>query len=293
MTEPQKVYELGVSYKLANCLITRVDIDTEHYYFGQRADGAETQYFLSLTRVLDIGAPFPEGLRNYLRTASFEESMEKLEVTGERGTRLHAVNEALMNKEAIQMDDYKTSYEKDAIVGFIRFMRFLQPTKYQTELIVADPDIRVAGTLDLRCTVEEWKLLVLLNPTYYLEFDADGDYQLKEKYLDLPAKLKKKQRVVIDYKYTGRNAYNHKVQVGAYKRMLNKSRPEGGFVSRAFTYRYSSKHKFGFDFQESKTSYQAFKRIFFTAIDYLGSFPEPPTLKVYPKTVRLFEEIKK
>jgi hypothetical protein len=74
--------------------------------------------------------------------------------------------------------------------------------------------------------------------------------------------------------------------------MNNKSRA-GTLASRAFTWRYSNRHKAGFDFQESTLGYNSFKRIYDTTIEYLGEFPNPPTLRRYPTSVRLYEETSK
>lgn len=282
--------ETRMLYELANCEIMRLDVDDEHYYYGGEK-GKEKNYFLSLTRVLDIGGPFPEGLRQYLRVTSYEEQKDRLEFTGNRGSKLHDALDQLMNKKALDLRrDYTNTYEKDAIVTFVRMMRFLNPGKFHTELIVADPDLRVAGTLDFEGFVDAWKLTALLDPTRYLEIDSDSDLQLKERWLEMP-KNSRRVHIVIDWKFTGRNAYSHKVQVAAYKRMFNKSR-KGTNVARAFTWRYSPKHKFGFDFQESKLDYQSFRRIYATTIEYLGEFPMPPSLKKYPPSVRLYEPIK-
>lgn len=284
--------DMEVLYELSNCEILRIDVDDEHYYYGGEK-GKEKEFYLSLTRVLDIGGPFPEGLRQYLRVTSYEEQKDRLEFTGDRGSKLHNALEQLMNAEALDLrHDYANSYEKDAIVTFIRMMRFLTPGKYSTELIVADPSLRIAGTLDFEGFVDAWKLEALLNPTKYLDFDSDSDMHLKEAHLGLPELMPGRVHIVIDWKFTGRNAYSHKVQVAAYKTMFNKSR-KGANVSRAFTWRYSPKHKFGFDFNESLLNYRSFKRIYDTSIEYLGEFPMPPTLKKYPDNVRLYEPIKK
>lgn len=285
----EAITEDGILYELSNCEVMRLDVDDNHYYYGGEKN-KEKQFYMALTHVLDIGGPFPEGLRQYLRVTSFEEQKDRLEVTGSRGTKLHAALDMLMQRQGLDMTEYPTQYEKDAIVTFIRMMRFLQPGKYSTELIVADPDLRVAGTLDFKGFVQEWRLECLLNPNKFLDVDSDGDYMLKERWLDLPDT--KRVHIIIDWKFTGRNAYSHKVQVAAYKTMNNKSR-SGAPVSRAFTWRYSPKHKHGFDFQESLLDYQSFKRIYATTIEYLGEFPEPPSLKRYPKSVRLYEEVKK
>ncbi len=277
-----------VYYQLSNCEIMRLEVDDEHYYYGSQP-GGEKEFYLSVTRVLDIAAPFPEGLRQYLRITSYEEQKERLEVTGNRGSKLHEALDRLMNGDTLDMGDYKTVYEKDAIVVFIRLMRFLTPSKFETELIVAYPAKRLAGTLDFEGWVDSWKLLALLNPNRYLETDAEGDFQLQERWINLPAESKR-VHVIIDWKFTGRNAYSHKVQVSTYKTMFNKSRP--GRVSRAFTWRYSPKHKFGYDFQESELSWRSFGRIYDTAIEYMQGFPEPPIIKRYPESVILWDKVK-
>ncbi len=282
---------MEVLYELSNCEILRVDVDDEHYYYGGRK-GDEKQFYLSLTRVLDIGGPFPEGLRQYLRITNYEEQKERLQFTGDRGSKLHDALDQLMNRKALNLrQDFISMYEKDAIVTFMRMMRFLNPGKYSTELIVADPDLRVAGTLDFKGFVDAWKLECLLNPLKYLELDSDSDLQLKQQWLHV-SKDSRRVHIIIDWKFTGRNAYSHKVQVAAYKTMNNKTRT-GRKVTRAFTWRYSPKHKFGFDFNESLLDYSSFKRIYATTIEYLGEFPMPPTLKRYPDNVRLYEPTKK
>lgn len=275
--------------QLANCEITRLDVDDEHYYFG-KAPGGLSKYYLSLTRVLDIGAPFPEGLRQYLRMSSFEEQKDRLEFTGARGTKLHQALDTLM-RGGVQLNlatDFTSSYEKDALVTFIRMMRFLNPTKFKTELTVADPALRVAGTTDFAGWVDNWKLEALLKPTHTLELDSDSDLQLVEAHLGLPEKHPGRSRVIIDWKFTGRSTYSHKVQVAAYKTMYNMSHK--GRASRAFTWRYSPRHKHGFDFGESVMDYGSFKRIYATTVEYLEGFPEPPTLRVYPEKVMLWEK---
>jgi hypothetical protein len=282
--------EDGILYKLSDCEVMRIDVDDDHYYFGG-AEGEKKEYYLSVTQIIDIGGPFPEGLRQYLRVTSFEEQRERLEVTGNRGTKLHAALDELMSRKSLDLrKDYPTTYEKDAITTFIRMMRFLDPGKYSTELIVADPDLRIAGTLDFKGIVDEWKLRALLEPIKYLDIDSDGDFMLKERWLDMPD-LKKRICIIIDWKFTGRNAYSHKVQVAAYKTMNNKTR-KGVKASRAFTWRYSPKHKHRFDFSESMLDYGSFKRIYNTTIEYLGEFPEPPKLRRYPEKVTLYEEKK-
>lgn len=281
-------------YTLSNCEILRLDVDDDHFYYGGPI-GGEKEFYIGVTTVLDVAAPFPEGLRQYLRVTSFEEQKERLEVTGARGTKLHDALDQLAKGAELDLKlGYPTTYEKDAIVTFIQFWRFLMPGKFDTERVVADPHLRLAGQMDFNGFVEEWKLVALLGkPTdggYYMDVADNGELSLKEKFLDLPEQYPRRIRIVIDWKFTGRNAFSHRVQVAAYKRMNNISRP-GRQASRAFTWRYSRNHKMRFDFSESLYGYNDFKRIYDTFILYSGEFPQPPQIRQYPDRVRLFDQL--
>lgn len=283
--------EDGIQYELANCELMRLDLDDTHYYYGSET-GGEKKFYVGVTTVLDVAGPFPQGLREYLRVTSYEDQKERLQFTGDRGSKLHEALDLLMRRQELDLkQNYASEYEKSAVVAFIRMMRFLTPGKYNTELIVADPALRVAGTLDFRGFVDAWKLACLLDPMKYLDTDSDGDFQLKERWVNLPDN-KKRVNIVIDWKFVGRNAYNHKVQVAAYKTQYNKSYT-GRMVSRAFTWRYSQHHKHGFDFSESFLDYNSFKRLYSTYIEFLGEFPSPPTIKRFPDRIRLYDEVKK
>lgn len=277
------VQQLGKHHTLSNCVLTRVDIESDHHYF------VDNTYFLSVTRVIDLAGPFPEALRQYLRVTDAQESQERMEMTRDRGSKLHRALEELFLGWEVHLADYPTKYEREAIVSFIRVMRFLQPTQWKTELVVADPKRRLAGTLDLWAVADARRLAMLLEPTKYLDIYPDS-FAVKPKYAELLEGPPKLVSFILDYKFTGRNTYSHKVQVGAYKHMFNMSY-KGTLpkAMRAFTWRYSPIHKNKFDMQESKLPFQSFSRIFDTCLDYLGSFPEPPEMNIYPDSVRLFE----
>ncbi len=284
----RNIQHLGKTVELSNCTLTRVEVDDEHYYFLGKD---KTDFAVSLTRVLDIGAPFPEGLRNWLRNTNGDESMDYMLMTRDRGSKLHNALELLANGIVLESKDYQTQYEKDAITSFIRFFTFLQPFNYETELVVADPSIKVAGTMDFVGNADERRLDILMDPIKYLDINEAGHFQLKEKYKDMldgdPQVIVK---FVIDYKFTGRSAYNHKVQVSAYAHMYNESYELTDIkATRAFTWRYSGKHKNKYDMQESTLKYLSFKRIYDTFLDYLGGFPAPPEIIVYPTKFKLFE----
>lgn len=286
--------QIGKNYQLSNCVLTRVDLEAEHHYF------VDNTYFLSVTRVLDLAGPFPEALRQYLRMTDAQESNERMEMTAARGSKLHRALEELFQGWEVAFADYPTTYEKEAIVSFIRTMRFLFPngvTKkdFRTELVVADPKRRLAGTMDLWAIADKRRLDMLLEPTKYLDLYPDY-FAVKPKYAELlEGKPRKRDMVsfVLDYKFTGRNTYNHKAQVAAYKKMFNDSYK--GKLPRAkyaYTWRYSSSHKNKFDMNQSHLPFRSYSRIFDTCLDYLGNFPEPPEMNIYPDSVRLFKETK-
>lgn len=281
-----EVAQEGVLYELSNCELRRLDVDDNHYYYGGKV-GNEKQYYLSVTQVLSIGGPFPESLREWLRVTDAEESKAKFENAGARGSKLHDALDRLLQAEEIDLTQYHSQYEKGGITTFIRVMRFLQPTKIVTEVVVADPALKLAGTIDLRAIADAWRLQALLNPNKYLDLDSDGDYMLKERWLDL-ADNKKRVSFIWDHKFASVNAYNHLLQVTAYRYMYGKSY-RGMKPARAFVWRYSPRHKHGFDFTESVKSYKDFTRVYDTTIDFLGDFPAPPVIQRYPDKVRLYE----
>lgn len=278
MSNTQK---LGKTVQLSNCQLTRVDLDTEHHYF------VGNDYYLSLTKILDLAAPFPEGLKNWLRNTDGQESLEYMNMTKDRGSKLHRALEELFLGWELTMAEYPTKYEREAIVSFIRTMRFLQPKEWRTEIVVADPKLKVAGTLDLWFRADKRRLDILLEPTKHLRI-ANDNFELKNPLEGKPQIIS----AIIDYKFAARNAYNHKVQVAGYKKMFNDSYKNLPKATRAYTWRYSATHKNKFDMQESRLRYSSFKRIYETCLDYLGKYPEPPELVVYPDTVRLFKETK-
>jgi hypothetical protein len=278
--------------QLSNCNLTRLDVDTEHYYY---ADG---EYYVSVTQVLGIGAPQPEGLLQWFKDKTPEEIQERMVMTRDRGIKLHHALESLIIGMELYLEEYPTVYEKDAIVTFIRFMRFL--VKYgsldvksiKSEYIAADTVLKVGGTIDLYARADKRALDILENPTYKLKL-VDDNFELIK-----PLEGKKKMiGFVLDNKFTGRLAYNHKVQAKKYQKMHNASY-KALRASEGYIWRYSPKHKFGFDFKDAsihlkqKITAKAFKRIYETTLEFIGGYPDPPVIKVFPNSVRLFEPIK-
>lgn len=280
----------GVKHHLSNCVLTRIDLESEHHYF------VDDSYYLSVTRVLDLAGPFPEALKRYLRTTDGQESQEHMEMTSARGQKLHKALETLFLGYEVMFSDFRTEYERQAIVSFIRTMRFLFPDgvskdDFRTELVVADTRRRVAGTMDLWARADKRRLDMLLDPTKYLDIYPDF-LAVKPKFAELLDGKPNIVSFILDYKFTGRNTYGHKVQVAAYRHMFNLSYADK--LPRAkysYTWRYSGMHKNKFDMVQSKLPFKSFSRIFDTCLSYLGDFPEPPEMNIYPESVKLFEVV--
>jgi hypothetical protein len=286
------IKKLGKTIQLTNGALTRVDIDSDHFYFiTEPTLGLNGAFCIGLTTVLDVAAPFPIALRDYLRNTTAEESSQNMESKRQRGQDLHDALDRLANGVAVSGEEFRTTYEKDALVTFIQFMRFLQPLVFKTERVVLDPALRVAGTLDFAGIVDERRLDILLEPNKYLDRDKNRDFTVKEKFAGLLEGPIKPVKVVIDWKFTGRSNYNHKVQVAGYAEMYRNSYKDEQPIERKLTWRFSPQHKFRFDMQESLLSYESFTRIYETCIEYLGKFPEPPVIVVYPDKFKLFDQI--
>lgn len=297
------IQKLGKTVQLSNAQLTRIDTDDSHFYFIDSKElNLRNAFCVSLTHVLDIAAPFPVGLRNWLRSTEAEESNGRMEMTRDRGIKLHDALDRLMNAVELDLEkDYRTVYEKDAITTFTRFMRFLAPAAHRTEMTVVDPKIRIAGTLDFSGIVDARRLTMLLEPNKYLEIDEKDTYKPKPQFVDMLDGDPELVKIVIDWKFTGRTAYNHLIQVAGYSEMYGMSYTNERPVTRKFTWRYSPMHKHHFDFQESFLEYSSFLRTYDTFMEYTrvtspkaldeDGFMKPPDIRVYPERVRLFDKL--
>lgn len=269
--------------KLSNCTLTKVQDNTDHYYF------VGNEYYVSLTHVLDIGAPVPAGLTEWLRKTDAEESQERFESAGIRGTKLHRALEDLAIGMELYAEDFPTTFEKDAITTFIRVFQFLFPTGFpketHIEAMVADIKRKVGGTMDFVSIADKRKLDLLCKPTYTLILDKDGRLQPK---VPLTGRVQP-VKFILDYKFANRSSYNHKVQVSKYRYMFNQSYKKEKRASRGYIWRYSPKHKFGFEMSEAKLPESSFNRIYDTAIEFMGGYPAPPKIKLFADKFRLFE----
>lgn len=287
----EDVLRLGKTYELSNGQLTRIDIDDDHYYFIKNENFPEGQFCASVTGVIDKAGPVPEGLREFWKNNTKQESEELLHERGKRGSKLHSAFEDLLEGLEVQLKEfYPTTYEKAAIVSFIRFFRFLEPTAYKSELIVASSSLVLAGTLDFIGLVDKRRLDMLVNPIKFLGIDADGNFAPKiPEMLDGEPEMVK---IVIDWKTSSGIHYAHEKQVIAYREMYNESYANERKVTHCGIMRISTRHKHGFEFKLVEGEFEGFKRLYDTYLDINnGQLPKPPNIVIYPEKVKLIEAI--
>lgn len=289
-----EIMRLGVSQKLSNCELVRLDLDDEHFYFIYNDEFPKGKFCVSVTKLLDEAGPVPFGLREFWKQNSKQDSEEILNVTGERGKRLHQALEDLMEGLEVDLKQFHQNvFEKDAITTFIRVFRFLQPAQYKKEKAVASPSLGVAGTLDFVGRVDPVRLQMLQEPTKYLDLDpVTQEIVVKEKHLDMLKGIRMPIKVVIDWKFTAGIRYSHHKQVIFYRNAYNESYASEPNVTHCFIWRYSNRHKFGFELQEVTGDFDSFLNLYRTYLDINGGLPEPPVIRTYPDKVRLLEKIK-
>lgn len=286
-----EILRLGTTYKLSNGQLTRIDIDDEHYYFIKNEQFPAGQFCASVTSVIDKAGPVPEGLREFWKNNTKQESEELLHERGKRGSKLHGAFEELLGGLQLNLeDDYQTQYEKHAITTFVRFFRFLEPTAFKSELIVASASLILAGTLDFVGLVDKRRMDMLVNPTKFLDLDKDGNFVAKSpEMLEGEPELIK---VVIDWKTSSGIHYAHEKQVIAYREMYNESYAQERRVTHCAIFRVSTRHKHGYELKMVEGSFDGFKRLYETYLDINGGeLPKPPKITVYPKKVKLLDEI--
>ncbi len=292
MADISEIRQLGVTHKLSNCEITRVELDDNHYYFIKNEDFPEGQFCMSVTNVIDEAGPVAYGLREFWKRNSKEESEELLLERGNRGKKIHNAFEDLLGGLRLDLEkDYPSVYEKAAITTFVRCLKFLQPSLFKSELVVASPSIMLAGTLDFVGLVQKARLDMLSNPNMYLTINENGEYEPKPAHASL---LENQEviKVLIDWKTSAGIHYAHEKQVIAYREMYNESYAHEKPVTHCGIFRVSTRHKHGFEFKYVEGTFDSFKRLYDTYLDiHNGKIPQPPDLTVYPKKIQLVEAI--
>lgn len=257
-----ELQEKSKEYKLSNGILTRIDLDTSHYYYFN------DDYYPSVTSILDEAAPVGYGLRNFWRNNTKEESDAILETARGIGSRVHDSIEQLLLGAEIDMTLF-SEREKKCVVSFVDWFRYYQPRDIQPEQPIASSIYKYAGTLDLVATI-----------------DIDG----------------KPTRVIVDFKTSSAIHFNYEMQVGAYKQAYKESYGvdiERCFILRIGTTHKGKSAKEGamketgeaWEFKETNpNAFEIFKNVYQTYLGlHDGQIPEPATLVVYPTKLKLFE----
>lgn len=284
------MFQLGVTYELSNCKLTRIDLDDEHFYFIKDDQFPNGQFCASVTNVIDKAGPVDSGLREFWKQNTKQESEALLEERGKRGSKLHNAFEELISGLEINLkEEYRTDYEKKAITTFVRFFRFLEPTLFKSELVLAHPGLLLAGTLDFVGLVDMRRLAMLADPNKYLNIDDSDNYVPKD-----PSRLEGEPslvKIVIDWKTSSGIHYAHRKQVIAYREMYNDSYADERPVTHCAIWRVSSSHKHGFQLELVEGEFESFKRLYDTYLDvHGGQLPKPPEIVVYPDKVKLLDQ---
>ena len=141
------------------------------------------QYYPSVTYVLGYypkGKHFEEWLKNMGRSADYI-----VRKAAEDGTKVHEMAESYLNGEEVSfLNQYGTpQYDPDIWLMFLRFVEFWEtynPKLIETEVHLFSDELKVAGTCDLVCEIEDkiWLLELKtsnhVQPTYEIQTAVYG-----------------------------------------------------------------------------------------------------------------------
>ena len=230
------------------------EIDDSHYYW---VDG---EYMPSVTHLLGIAAPTGQGLKQFFLNQTPESADKILVEAGEFGTLVHESIEWLLGGNELnfeeKLDNGKPKFSKRAkkyIMDFHNWFYEYKPTDIQSELRVASKEFKYAGTLDLACKIGE-------------------------------------KKVIIDFKTSSAIHYNYELQITAYKRAYEEIYKVP--VDETYILRLGTKTKQGFEFKKIERTMDEFLNVYNTFVSLNGGkIPAPPTAKVYPAKIKLYEEV--
>lgn len=283
---------LGETVKLSNCEISKIELDDEHFYYLFNEDFPEGKFIPSVTKIIDEAGPVGFGLREFWKNNTKQESEDILYSRGERGKLLHQDCERLIEGMEVELEG-RPRYEQQAIASYVATMRFLKPENAKKEQVVASSILEVGGTLDVVCEINSARIDWLKKNSKSLELNDKGEIVVKEKLKDefeKDLKVGKMQKWIIDQKFTSGIYYGHEAQVTAYQGMYNESYKDETPVKRKGIWRFSTRHKLGFEFKEVTRELDSFERMYETYLDlHGGELPKPPEIRTYPKSIRLFD----
>lgn len=214
------------------------------------------EFYPSVTRILDEAGPVPWALKNWMLTNTPESADEIKKATADFGTLMHdAYQRLLLGDEVNLEEDFTDTKSKRNIMSFHRwFYKFAPDAKtIQAEHTVASVSHKFAGTLDLAV-------------------EKDGEL------------------FIIDFKTTSGIYYSHELQLTAYKMAYEEMYKRK--VDKVAIVRTGTRHKDEYEFKEVERDPQEFLNVYQTYLSLNGGkIPDPPNIKDYPKTVKLYENV--
>jgi len=229
--------------------IQRKEFGEGHYYW---VDG---EHYPRVTKILEVAAPVPLALRQYLLRSTPETAEKKLQETGDLGSLVHQAIERLLHGEELNLkEEFPSSVVKNHLLAFSRWFENFRPEieTIQTEQVVASRRYRYAGTLDLACR-------------------QGGDLW------------------IIDFKTTAGIYFSHELQIVAYKQAYEET--TGWRVDKMGILRTGTRHRSGYEFKVVERPFSHFKAVYDTFLAlYDGEVPKPPTSRRYPTKLRIIGE---
>ena len=136
--------------------IRRVDNPTNQFRFYQGVwQNPETQKeeviwcYPSVTSKIDAVYPKDTYLIKWIRENGLSGQAE-FERAGEEGTEIHILIDRLIKKESLPTFDMSEKVKR-CLLSFIDWYQTFKPKIIETETMVVDHELRVAGTFDLKC----------------------------------------------------------------------------------------------------------------------------------------------
>lgn len=270
----------GKTYELKIGKLTRLEIDTEHYYYLGRIG-----FLMGVTTILDRGGPVPAGLKRFFQQNTPEEQEEIRSAAAGFGSKMHNAFEMLLyGAELNLLEHYPTTREKRAVTIFMKWFNAVEPRSFRQEMVVASKKFRYAGTLDFVGYIRRDRIALVMFP------EGTTGYVAKRKAF-IDGEPEKEDLWIIDFKTSSGIHYNMELQVAAYKQAIEES--YGLKVEKTGILRLPTIHKQGFEFKETKRDIKDFMRVYQTFLDlHGGKVPEPPEIVEYPDRVQLLTETK-
>lgn len=265
----------GKLYKRNNVEIIRLELDTEHYYYLGGIGWAP-----SVTSILGEAGPVDQGLRQFWKQNTAQESDDIFHTAGEFGSKLHgAFDQLLLAEELDLLNDYPTRREKYTIMKFADWFNVVKPVDFTSEQVVASTQYMFAGTLDFLGKISRKNAAAALG------------LNIGETARFINGRPDKLEMWLIDWKTSRQLHYGHELQVAAYKQAVLEGL--GIKVDHMGLLRVPTQHKTGYEFKEVFWKISDYMHIYQTYLNlHKGVIPYPKELISYPNKFRLLSAVK-